>query len=168
MITADHVNLMARYNAWQNLSIYRSAAALSDEQRTRDLGAFFGSVHSTLAHILWADRVWMSRFANTPSVPPEHDQGKSDAYSYWEQLAKDRHAFDDVILSWSQSVSDEWLAADFTWSNIAKTRTTAMIAWKPVTHFFNHQTHHRGQVHCMLTGLGITPEDTDLFLMPGI
>ena len=63
MITPAHAHMMARYNRWQNRSLYAAVVTLSDAQRREDKGAFFGSLHKTLAHILWADRVWMSRFA---------------------------------------------------------------------------------------------------------
>lgn len=66
MISPTHAMLMARYDCWQNESLYDAANALSETQRPEDRGVFFGSVYTTLAHILWADRVWMNRFAGTP------------------------------------------------------------------------------------------------------
>ena len=65
MILSEYVRLMARYNSWQNGSLYRAADALSDAARREDRGAFFGSIHGTLSHILWGDRMWMNRFAGT-------------------------------------------------------------------------------------------------------
>lgn len=166
MISPQHVRLMAQYNRWQNRSIYASADTLSDMARREDRGAYFGSLHTTLAHILWADRVWMNRFAGTPPTSPEDRQGKGSAYQDWERLKRERGAFDEEISVWAGKVTETWLAADFTWSNVAGTRTATQPAWRLATHFFNHQTHHRGQAHALLTGLGVTPDDTDLFLMP--
>ena len=166
MITPAHVHTMARYNRWQNRSLYAAADGLTDDQRRVDRGAFFGSLHTTLAHILWADRVWMSRFAGTPPVTAEDDQGKGPAYQDWDQLKAERAAFDETVLSWASGLSGDWLASDFTWQNVAKTRTSTQPAWRLVTHMFNHQTHHRGQAHALLTAFGTRPEDTDLFLMP--
>ena len=166
MISTDHLRLMARYNRWQNGLIYAAADTLSDEQRKQDRGAFFGSLHTTLAHILWADRVWMSRFADTAPISPDDRQGRGEAYADWSTLKDERALFDQQILDWASDVSQTWLASDFTWTNIAGTHTATQPAWKLVTHFFNHQTHHRGQAHALLTGLGVATEDTDLAFMP--
>jgi len=157
---------MALYNRWQNRSIYQSADILTDEQRREDKGAFFDSIHTTLAHILWADRVWMNRFANTPPTLPEDQQGRGATYEDWEALKKSRASFDDKIEEWAIGLNEAWLAADFTWSNTAGTVTATQPAWRLVTHFFNHQTHHRGQVHALITSFGLSIQDTDLFLMP--
>ena len=167
MITPHFVRLMAQYNQWQNQSLYGAADTLTDVERHADRGAFFGSLHTTLAHILWADRVWMSRFADTPPTALEDDQGKGPAYLDWDQLKRDRIAFDALIRDWAGSVTEAWLEADFTWSNVAGTVTATQPAWRLVAHFLNHQTHHRGQAHALLTSFGATPTDTDLFLMPG-
>lgn len=166
MISSDFVHQMARYNRWQNGLMYAAADSLSDAQRRQECGAFFGSLHTTLAHILWADRVWMHRFAGTPATSPADDQGRGSTYSDWTKLVSERQAFDQEILSWAGTVSDDWLKADFSWSNLAGTRTATLQAWKLVSHFFNHQTHHRGQAHALLTRFGAATEDTDLFLMP--
>lgn len=157
---------MARYNRWQNRGFFEAASTLSDSQRREDRGAFFGSLHTTLAHILWADRVWMNRFAGTPPTSLQDDQGKGPAYANWEGLKSERSQFDDVIVGWADDLEDDWLAADFTWSNVAKTRTATQPAWRLVAHFFNHQTHHRGQAHAILTAFGVEMPDTDLFLLP--
>ena len=166
MITPAHTHLMAQYNRWQNRSLFTAADTLSDDERREERGVFFGSLHTTLAHILWADRVWMNRFASTPPTSPEDAQGRGPAFHDWETLKSNRIAFDEKILDWAEHLENSWLAADFTWTNTAGTVTATQPAWRLVTHFFNHQTHHRGQAHAMLTGLGATPEDTDLFLMP--
>jgi len=166
MITPAHAATMARYNRWQNRSIYRAADTLSDAQRREDRGAFFGSLHTTLAHILWADRVWMNRFADTPPTAPEDRQGKGPAYQDWDALKLERAAFDATIIEWASNQPEEWFAADFTWTNTAGTVTATQPAWRLVTHFFNHQTHHRGQAHALLTAFGTEPEDTDLIYMP--
>ena len=157
---------MAQYNRWQNRSIFASADTVSEAQRREDSGVFFGSLHTTLAHVLWADRVWMNRFASTPATSMDDNQGRGAAYADWEKLKTDRAEFDDVIVDWAGKTTQAWLTADFTWSNVAGTRTSTQPAWRLVTHFFNHQTHHRGQVHALLTHFGVTPDDTDLFLMP--
>lgn len=130
-------------------------------------GAFFGSIEKTLNHLLWADRMWMSRF--WPARVDKPAAGIKDSVGLvgdWPALGEQRRAMDDIIIEWAGIVGDEWLSGDLTWFSGAigaeVTRPAALCA----THLFNHQTHHRGQVHAMLTAAGARPEDTDLFLMP--
>ncbi len=164
MISAEHARTMARYNAWQNRSLYAAAEFLSDEARREDRGAFFGSIHGTLSHLFWGDQQWMSRFAGT-APPKGSGRDSATAYDDWHELRRQRVDFDEVIFDWAGRLDPAWLAADFGWySGLAK-RNLSKPAWLLVTHFFNHQTHHRGQVHALLTAAGAKPEDTDLMLM---
>lgn len=173
MIGPAHVQLMARYNRWQNRSLYTAAGTLSEAQRREERGAFFGSIHKTLTHLLWADQAWMGRF--TGIAPPRFDYGgqpwpRSPKESVglaieWAELNCQRAAFDETILNWSRTVSPDWLAAEFRWTN-SSGRTNVQPTWALVTHMFNHQTHHRGQVHALLTAFGAKPEDTDIPWMP--
>ena len=155
---------MARYNRWQNESLYAIAESLPDAERRKDRGAFFGSIHATLNHLLWADRIWMSRFAGTPK--PQGIPQSVSFHETWEDLKSDRAEFDATIIRWADEVDPTWIEGDLTWySGIAKRDLT-----KPkstlLMHFFNHQTHHRGQVHCMLTQAGVKTHVTDLMAMP--
>lgn len=164
MITPAHAQLMARYNQWQNRSLYAAADQLSDADRKRDQGAFWGSIHGTLNHLLWGDQNWMHRFAGTPrpTIPGKESPG---LFEHWADLKREREAFDETIIGWTDGLNQEWLAGDITWFSGLSGREMTRPRWKIVTHFFNHQTHHRGQVHAMLTRLGAKPEDTDLMLM---
>jgi uncharacterized damage-inducible protein DinB len=164
MIDTAYVQRMARYNRWQNANLYGVADQLSDEERRRERGAFFGSVHKTLSHLLWADRIWMSRFAGLP--PPEGGIAQSvSLYPDWPVLKRARAEFDDTIVGWADRLPHDWLDHDLAWFSKSAARDLVQPRWALVTHFFNHQTHHRGQVHCMLTQGGGKPGDTDLFLM---
>jgi len=165
MIDVNYVRCMARYNAWQNQSIYGAAATLSDVERRRERGAFFGSIHKTLSHLLWADRVWMSRFTDVPSPGASIPESVS-LYPDWELLWRERGEFDAVIASWADRLDPSWLDGDLTWYSGAAKRAITKPKWLLVTHLFNHQTHHRGQVHCMVTQASGKPQDTDLPLMP--
>jgi uncharacterized damage-inducible protein DinB len=156
---------MARYNRWQNGSLYKSAGGLSDEERRRDLGAFFGSIHATLNHLLWADQIWMHRFAGTAAPPAKSPRQSVESLLPWNELETARRTFDETILSWTETLDQAWLESDLTWYSGAAGREMRRPRWRLVTHFFNHQTHHRGQVHAMLTRLGAKPEDTDLMLI---
>ncbi|MBV9558798.1 MAG: DUF664 domain-containing protein [Pseudolabrys sp.] len=165
MIDRGYVQRMARYNRWQNENLYGIADGLSDGDRRSARGAFFGSIHATLSHVLWADRVWMSRFGDTPAPAGSIAESVS-LYPDWHGLKAERRAFDRVILEWAESVEPAWLAADQTFYSRATQREWTRPRWLLVTHMFNHQTHHRGQVHCMLTQAGGKPHDTDLPVMP--
>lgn len=164
MIGVGHVRLMARYNEWQNASLYNAADTLSDEARRQDRGAFFGSIHGTLSHLMWGDQQWMSRFSDVPK-PPALIKTSPGNYPDWDDLKRRRVAFDRTIIDWAATMDPSWLYGDLTWySGLAKADVTKP-RWFLVTHFFNHQTHHRGQAHAMLTAAGANPEDTDLMLM---
>lgn len=166
MIDVSHVAMMARYNRWQNESLYGAAGALDDAARRLDRGSFFGSIHGTLSHILWGDGMWMHRFSGTPK--PEVGTADSPRLVVdWETLCAERRAFDRVIEEWAKTLDPEWLGGDLTWVSTEGRESTAPKALL-VTHMFNHQTHHRGQAHAMLTAAGARPDDTDLILMPSI
>jgi uncharacterized damage-inducible protein DinB len=165
MIDLGYVQRMAHYNRWQNENLYGVADTLSDAERQRPRGAFFGSIHATLNHLLWADRIWMSRLAGTPR--PEGGIPQSVAtYGDWSDLKRERAAFDAVMLDWADALDSAALEGELTWFSGAIKAEVRKPKWLLVTHMFNHQTHHRGQVHCMLTQAGGKPGDTDLPFMP--
>jgi len=165
MIGIGYVQRMARYNRWQNENLYAVADRLSDEERRRERGAFFGSIHATLNHLLWADRMWMSRFAGTPKPHGGIPESVS-LYEHWGELKRERTAFDAIIIDWADRLDPAWPEGDLTWYSGATKRNVTRPKMLLLMHFFNHQTHHRGQVHCMLTQAGGRPHDTDLPLMP--
>jgi uncharacterized damage-inducible protein DinB len=165
MIDAAYVQRLARYNRWQNDNLYGIAESLSDAERRRDRGAFFGSIHGTLSHLLWGDCTWMNRFSDIPK-PGVGITGSATLYPEWDGLKRERKALDDRIAQWADTVSPAWLGGDCKWFSNAAQREMSRPAWQLVVHFFNHQTHHRGQVHAMLRQAGGKPGDTDLFLMP--
>ena len=164
MITPEYVQMMARYNGWQNRSIYMAASGLTEDERQQDRGAFFGSIHGTLSHLLWGDTIWMSRFDGWET--PDSDISKSPGFSdEWEPLVAKRRAADDRILDWAGRVTAEDIAGDLSWFSDAAKREVCKPRALLIAHFFNHQTHHRGQVHAMLTAAGAKPDDTDLPFM---
>jgi len=167
MITPDYLVRMAAYNRWQNRSIYGAADTLTSEARRQDRGAFFRSIEGTLNHLIWGDEMWLHRFAETPK-PSGTIQESASRIEKWEDLKKERAALDEAITAWAEGVDSEWLAGDLVWFSRAAGREFRQSRAVLVVHFFNHQTHHRGQVHAMLTAAGAKPEDTDLILMPGL
>ncbi len=164
MITAAYVRTMAAYNAEMNRRLYGAAARLSEAERRASRGAFWGSIHGTLTHILWGDRQWMSRFDNweKPATPIKQSAQMIDDFA---ELAAARATADADITRWAHQVDDAWLGADLVWFSGAANREMRAPKRLLVAHFFNHQTHHRGQAHALLTAAGQVTGDTDLFLL---
>ncbi len=165
MIDRSYVQRMARYNRWQNDNLYGVADRLSADERQRERGAFFGSIHKTFSHLLWGDQMWMSRFTAAP-LPQANIAQSVTLHADWEKLKSDRADFDRGIIAWADGIEPDWLDAEQTFFSNAIGRELTRPRWVLVTHMFNHQTHHRGQVHCMLTQAGVRPSDTDLSVMP--
>ncbi len=166
MIDSDYVRLMAAYTGWQNRSVYEAAGALTDEARREDRGAFFGSIHATLNHLLWGDQLWLHRLAGTPAPASPDIPGSIGQHADWAGLAADRQATDAAIQTWAARVTGEDLAGALSWHSGAIGREVIRPRWVLVVQLFNHGTHHRGQVHAMLTAAGARPEDTDVPFMP--
>ncbi|WP_151634336.1 DinB family protein [Noviherbaspirillum aerium] len=168
MITPDYARTMAGYNRWMNGKLYASGDRLSDEQRKSDRGAFFKSLHGTLNHLLWADFMWLGRFVH--GTPLEKPYPKVPVgtllHEDWDRLKTARASLDEDIARWADSLAMEWLAADFSWYSGLTQTTRTKPAWLLVAHFFNHQTHHRGQATTLLAQFGIDPGSTDLAFMP--
>lgn len=156
--------MMVRYNAWQNGWIYNACDALDNAARGQDRGLFFGSIHGTLSHILWGDHMWLARF--TGGQVPGVKQRDSGAYvAGWDDLKARRTSMDAAFTDWSATVPQSFLDDDYTWySGSADARMSRPMA-QIVTHLFNHQTHHRGQIHAALTQTGQPTRDTDLFYL---
>jgi uncharacterized damage-inducible protein DinB len=159
MIDAEYCQTMAAYNGWLNRRVYAAAAQLPDEARKSDRGAFFRSIHSTLNHILWGDRVWLPRF-NGSSYPV--GRIGSDLYDSFAELHEARSAMDDEIGRWAAQLDSGQLAGTLTWYSGVAQRELSRPRWLCVVQMFNHQTHHRGQVTTLLMQAGIDPGVTDL------
>ncbi|WP_232796465.1 DinB family protein [Roseovarius salinarum] len=164
-VTPEWCALMARYNAWQNASLVAAADGLGDAARGADRGAFFGSIAGTLNHVLWADLVWMARLEGGDRPPGGIAQSPA-LFDDWAAFATRRTEMDARIRAWAEAITPEALAGELVWHSGAAGRAVSRPKCLCVAHFFNHQTHHRGQVHAMLTAAGAPPGDTDLFLMP--
>jgi uncharacterized damage-inducible protein DinB len=162
MIDAHYSKVMANYNAWMNGKLYVTCAEISDVERKRDRGAFFKSIHGTLNHLLLADRVWLGRFTDQPIVVQGLDQ---ELYADFEELHQAREACDQEIIRWATHLSQDWLNQKFQYTNTSGQAYT-WPRWILVTHLFNHQTHHRGQLTTLLHQLGYDPGATDLPKMP--
>ena len=168
---SDNYRFLARYNRWFNERLYDACEKLSDEERKRDRGAFFGSIHHSLTHLVLADKMWLQRFARqgvafealAPDLValPEGADYTSDLHPDWQDLRRTREALDAAIEAWVLEMPDDFPTRTMRYSN-SKGVQRAHPAWQALTHFFNHQTHHRGQVTTLLMQAGVDPGTTDL------
>ena len=164
MVTAGYCRTMAAYNRWQNDSLFSAAEGIGEAARRAERGAFFGSIHATLSHLLWGDAMWMGRF-DGGALPDGGIAGSPHFAADWPSLATGREAMDARIARWAGAMTDVAEDAMLSWHSAALGRDVEMPFGLCIAHFFNHQTHHRGQVHAMLTAAGARPDDTDLFIM---
>jgi uncharacterized damage-inducible protein DinB len=153
----------ARYNQWMNEKVYTVCAGIDDAERKRDRGAFFRSIHGTLNHLLFGDRAWMGRFTGKRY---EIKPNGVDLYDDFEALRAARIEMDQDILDWTADLTEEWLAGELHWTSGLDGQTRTRPRWMLVSHLFNHQTHHRGQLTTLLCQLGYDVGATDLPWMP--
>jgi len=146
-----------------NDRLYECCSKLSDEERKRDAGAFFKSIHGILNHLLLGDRIWLGRFVGKPFVVRSLDQ---ELYSDFSQLRSERKATDIAISDWISSLSETDLAGELSYTSMLSAKPRRYPLWVAITHFFNHQTHHRGQLTALLAQRGINPGVTDFIWLP--
>jgi uncharacterized damage-inducible protein DinB len=147
----SHFKMFAAYNSWANARLYEAASLLSDTEYRTSTGAFFGSLHATLNHILVADRLWMKRFTGTGVAPSSLD---AILYGEFETLAAARQNEDQRIIDWIDTLDEAKLTGYFTYVPVTNPNPVTQRLAPALAHFFNHQTHHRGQAHSTLTALG--------------
>lgn len=155
----QNYRMLAAYNAWANRLVYAAAADLSESELHHDTGAFFGSIFATLSHILTADRIWLNRFTGEGPKPTALNERPYDRF---EDLRSARVQEDERIIRYGQSLTAEMIDGSLTYSPVSSPEIVTQTLWPALTHFFNHQTHHRGQVHAGLTSLGKPSISIDL------
>jgi uncharacterized damage-inducible protein DinB len=161
ILTPGYARAMAAYNAEMNQRLYAAAGRLTDEVRKADRGAFWSSIHATFNHILWADLLWLARFEDRPA--PAISMAQSTAmFEDFDALQDARAEMDAAILAWASALQDDWLAGDLVWFSVVAQREMRAPRSLLVAHLFNHQTHHRGQAHALITAAGESTGDTDL------
>lgn len=159
---ATHFRMMAAYNSWVNRRLYSAAAALADADYRRPAGAYFGSLHGTLNHLLATDRIWLRRLTGEGDAPNRVDAILFDSL---DDLRVAREAEDTRLEQYVGGLSADDLAASFDYATTSG-RPQRQPRWETLAHLFNHQTHHRGQAHAILTRLGVAePPPFDLLGM---
>lgn len=165
---------LARYNRWFNDRLYDACEQLPDAERRRDRGAFFRSIHGTLNHLLWGDCMWLRRFASQGWDFPalSHDSLKlpegavhgTVIHEDWAPLRATRAELDLAIETWVRDMPSDFLLFTLKYANTKKVQREHP-AWQAMTHFFNHQAHHRGQVTTLLSQAGIDVGLTDIIAL---
>jgi uncharacterized damage-inducible protein DinB len=157
-----HFVMMAKYNSWANARLYRMASQLPDEQYRKDVGAYFKSMHGTLNHLLATDRIWMRRLTGTGEHPVKLN---AIVFDDLPSLTAARREEDERIINFVQSLTEVELEEMWDYRTLNGTPQKQMRR-EILAHLFNHQTHHRGQAHTILTVLGIAePDPLDLLIM---
>lgn len=169
----EHIRLMAQYNRWMNSRLYEAASTLTEAQLVLDRGVFFGSILATLNHLAVADTIWLRRFAAHPAchatlepvrqlpAPRSLDQL---LYPDLAQLTAYRIRLDDLIIKWADEVQEADLDHVLHYAN-TKGVVSDKRFFSLLMHFFNHQTHHRGQVTTLLSQAGLDVGVTDLLAL---
>ena len=161
MIDRDYATTMARYNAEMNRRVYAAAGRLTEAARRADGGAFWKSIHGTLSHLVWADTAWLARFGS--GAAPEAALAESDRYQpEFAAMRARREALDAALLGWAEGLAPGDLDGELIWWSGALGREMRLPRTLCVMQIFNHQTHHRGQVHALLTRAGEHTGATDL------
>jgi uncharacterized damage-inducible protein DinB len=165
MPNPDDVLSLARYNAWQNREMTAALEALPDAALRVDRGAFFGSILATINHLLWADMVWMSRFAHWPA-PGGGLEASTELAPTLAAWGAERFRADARLVLWAEGLRTVDLRGMLRWYSGATGRDQVKPLGQCVLHMFNHQAHHRGQVHGMVTAAGGVGWTSDLAFMP--
>ena len=169
----EHITLMASYNQWMNQKVYDAASHLTDAQLLEDRRAFFGSILGTLNHLALGDTVWLKRFAQHPAgylalVPLEAVAMPADlrqlAFADLRALAAYRIWLDRLIIDWVNTLQAPELDQRLQYHNMRGVAANKDFS-SLLLHFFNHQTHHRGQVTTLLSQAGVDVGDTDLLAL---
>jgi len=147
----QHFMMFAAYNQWANSRVYDAALDLTDEEFNRPVGAAFGSMMGTLNHLLVTDRIWMKRFTSEGDAPAALD---AIIHRGLGALRMARETEDRRIVEWVADLGESELGGRFTYMTVSDMRTISQRLAPALAHLFNHQTHHRGQAHMILTVLG--------------
>ncbi|WP_341898062.1 DinB family protein [Ferrovibrio terrae] len=155
----QHVRRFGRYNQWANRRLYDACGMLPAAEFSAPRPSFFGSIMATLNHILVGDSIWLGRFTGNP--PPGVTRLDQILHAEFAPLRAAREAKDAEIIAFCDGMTDEKLNDTFSYANMRGERFTDPL-FPPLMHFFNHQTHHRGQVHGLLSHAGVSPPELDM------
>ena len=156
---------MALYNRWMNERLMSTCSQLSDEERKRDRGAPFGSIHGLWNHILLCDRAWLCRFEGARAP---YSTLNEELFAHWDELKVKRALTDDSIDAYIAALTEDKLHSTLRFTAMSNPQSRELTLWIAVQHLFNHQTHHRGQITAVMEQAGLDCGVTDLAAMPGL
>lgn len=154
-----YFQMFAGYNAWANHRLHAACALLDEADYKAERGAFFGSIHGALNHLIVTDRMWLARLRGEALAPHALD---AVIFNDLATLREARTHEDAALSGHVAGLTDEQLAGVFRWTRMADGAVVTQPLWAALAHVFNHQTHHRGQVHGLLSQAGIDPPSLDL------
>lgn len=173
MISTGYVRKMAEYNAWMNAKVFEAAGKLSAAELAQERGAFFGSILGTLNHLVVADTIWLKRFAahtaqfavlDSVRALPLPQQLNATLFTDLAEMTVHRVWLDTAITAFADALTEADIASPLSYSNTKGQPFTRPLGGV-LMHFFNHQTHHRGQVSTLLTQAGVDIGVTDLLAL---
>jgi uncharacterized damage-inducible protein DinB len=161
----NYYELMAEYNRWMDGKLYDVCSRIADDERKKDMGAFFKSIHGTLNHIYFGDIAWLERLRDNKFTPRKLGV---DIFEDFNKLRTAQEKIDEEIIDWVKTLTTEYLNGDFAYTSNVDETTRILPRWILATHMFNHQTHHRGQLTALIKQLGIDPGITDIPWLPSL
>lgn len=164
MITPEYCQLMAQHNAHQNKGVRAVVEAINVDELTKDRGAFFGSILKTLNHLLWGDQLWLNRFGfcDKPAHMETRGVDIAPTIAVW---GAERFRIDGTFTEWARNLKALDLTGDIVWHSDVTGGDYTVSKARCVMNVFHHQTHHRGQVHAMLTAAGHKLPETDFLFL---
>lgn len=160
-----HVNLLAEYNRWMNEQLYGVCAQIPDQERKRDRGAFFRSIHGTFNHLLLVDRLWLGRLTGSPFAITSLAQ---ELCADFDELRRERELEDQRLADWVEELTEAELDRVVRYISAVDKQPRRFRVEDILLHLFHHQTHHRGQITTLISQLGYDFGETDLTFMPGM
>lgn len=175
---AEQFRFQAKYNAFMNRKLYARTAELSDTERRAERAIQWRSLHGALNYMLLVDKAWMMRFTGDEQrYAFRNDQREQvkirsldqELHADFDVLRRERERLDELIELWALGVNADTLIRELRWFSLSRKREYTQPLWSTIVHFFNHQTHHRGQIIAVLTQLGkdIGMSDLGVFIAEG-
>ncbi|WP_416304900.1 DinB family protein [Neptunicella sp. SCSIO 80796] len=170
----SHIVLAAEYNQWINQRLYSVVGQLDETAFSAARGAFFSSISGTLNHIMVADLIWLNRFKkhSTPvsallqalGTFPQPQTLSSILYPDFNSLQDARRELDQLIIELCNALQEKDLDKVLVYTNTKGQPFNKKLGFL-LQHFFNHQTHHRGQLTTLLSQLELDVGVTDLLVI---
>lgn len=158
-MTLSEIKLLHAYNSWADHRIFEALSQLPDEQYLQDMRGSHGGIHSTLTHLVGAEKIWLERFMSVSTEPfldAKSIPSLAELKKVWEKVGYE-------TAKWLGTTSDKKLQETFTTKNL-KGDTFTHVIWQAFQHMVNHSTYHRGQIITMLRQIGVKPPGTDMIL----